>query len=290
MARRTRTVDPLISPLFSVALARNLKIGAIVPDETPLAAKIAFDPPLLPRALVPFVETLDFAKLAGALRIRPALYFHPVVRAQIVHLLGLRDDPKEWKRVGWHQHVDDLLGAAVPSEVKRVKLVLQQLVEAHVSGVFPKMTMTLRRTACRPGPKGGFANPYPAHPFWRRIDSATLYATWRTLRRGFETPDAGELLRAIPTHPPVEYIDRVVSLARSVVNEEPLPWSALVEWQCDEEPPADLPADVREWWMSAHSVPRTTADLAPLIAGQVPLSQLLSDKEAATRRVCRLTK
>jgi len=213
------------------------------------------------------VETLDFAQLAGAVRERPGLYFHPIVNAQVTYLQRLRRDEQEWERLGWDRYVDDVLGAAEPEEVKEVERVLRQLVEAHVSSMFADMELASKHIREKPGPKGGFKNPYPAHAIWDSIDSATLHATWRRLRAGFKTPAAKLLLRAIPTHTADNYIERVAALARNVVNKDPPTWSALVQQHYDEEPSPDLSADEREWWGYRHHCElRTSAPLASMIA------------------------
>jgi hypothetical protein len=275
MARRTRIVDPLVSPLF-VALARNLKRGSIVPDETPFAAKIAFNPPLLPRALVPFVESLDLALLADALRAQRLLYFHPAVRWQLAYLLRLQWDHHEWERLGWDVTMDDYVGRiATPDEVERVNATLRELIAAHVHAMLPDMELVLRDPPKQRGPRGGLPNPRPTDPDTDWIDGRTLHGSWSILRERLE-PDARELLAKLRQHPSSSNREQLVALVGEVTNEEPdpLPWSALMEWRYDEPPPSNLSDDEREFWAYGHyATLRTTVDLAPAV--EAALTDLL---------------
>lgn len=103
------TSEALVAPVFRRLRSR----GGALDDGTPCH-----------KDLVPFVQSFDFTLLAAALRKRPLLYFDPAVRAQIAHLLHLRDNEEEWERVGWDVHVDDFRGVATPDEVEHVESIL----------------------------------------------------------------------------------------------------------------------------------------------------------------------
>jgi len=247
-------------------LARSLKRGTIVPDETLLAAKIAFDPPLLPRALVPFVESPDFALLADALRTHRMLYSHPAVCEQIAHLLRLRQDDREWERLGWSMEMDNDGCVATPHEVERVDEVLHTLLAAHLEAMLPDMELEPRRVRTPPGRAAGIRNRHRVDESTKWVASRTLYESWRALHERLDQPIAQRLLVRQPKPLTAEHIERVVALLRDAIADDPPMWSALVEWRYEELPPATLSEDERELWAYAHTAtPCATIDLAPVV-------------------------
>jgi hypothetical protein len=250
--------DVFVAPVFH-HLARR---GGVLADGT-----------TCPPSLLPFVESFDFAVLATALQERPFLYFHPAVRVQIDWLLHLLNDEELWQRTEWEIHFDDNGHAQPPCEVNRVEEILQQLVRAHVRALLPDMVIAPERVRKKSGRKGGFKNPHPMRdPDTAWIDPGTLYATWRPLREGFDSPHAKKLLRKMPARPSADYVHRVVVLAHEIIalayeDDDPPRWSALMRWIPIGEPPPGMSDDNRDLWLEYRQTyeMRTKVDLEPII-------------------------
>jgi len=158
-------------------VANGLRTQRIVPDETRFSdfgsAQARWgNQVVLPRALVPFVETRDFDDLSRALEDDPLLYWTPLVRDQIRHLAA--------ERFRW-------LGEP-PPEVADAAAALTLLVGAHVRKLLPTMQITPREISPKMGrPRKEFENRYPSpDPATFTISREELYKDWCALRKALE--------------------------------------------------------------------------------------------------------
>jgi hypothetical protein len=118
--------------------------------------------PRLPPELLPFVQSLKLSMLTDILKAHPWLYWHPLVFRQITYLRRLHHDEAEWQRLGWEPQLDQEYGSELPpKEVCDVSRQLAQLVEAHVSGMFPGRRIIGKAEPKPRGRKSGFSNPHP---------------------------------------------------------------------------------------------------------------------------------
>lgn len=211
----------LISELVPY-LAEGLRTGRIVPDQTrfsdfgPAEARWASQV-VLPKALVPFVESRHFEDLSRALEDEPLLYWTRVVRDQIHHLAALR--------FRW-------LGEP-PPEVADASAALTLLLDAHVRKLLPSMQLTPRKISPKRGrPKKAFENRYPSgDPDTHAIPPEEVYEHWSALRKALETdlkPEMGNGIFVRTNDQPREL--RVSELAAVIANvlERETPW-----WHCE---------------------------------------------------------
>ena len=93
----------------------------------------------IPTQLHLFLETLDLAKLADALKRKGGLYFDPIVMNQIFYLTHLENDQGYWEHLGWKVESDDSWEGrwAPPQEAGVATEYLRSLVEAHVRAILP---------------------------------------------------------------------------------------------------------------------------------------------------------
>jgi hypothetical protein len=227
--------DPLIAPWIS-QLAAHLKSGKITPEglSRPWTDKWTWLPP----ALLPFVESPSVSTLAAVLKAHPLLYWHPLVFRQIRYLLRLRRDKAKWEQLGWEMQLDEDGLDEPPKEVKAVYQWLEQLVEAHVSGIFLHRQIKGERQERR-GPKSGFKNPYPAGGWAEWVHPADLDSDERNLRKRFSAQR--QELKRLPRETVDEARIRIQRLAQEALEHVDIWWSGLNEYVEIEEPVPQAP-------------------------------------------------
>lgn len=165
-------------------VADGLRTQCIVPDQTRFsdlgsAGTRWGNQVVLPKALIPFVETRDFGDLSRALEQEPLLYWAALVRDQIRHLAALR--------FRW-------LGEP-PPEVADAMAALTLLLDVHVRKLLPTMQLTPRRISPKRGrPKKAFENRRPSgDPDTDAIPPDEVYEHWCALRKALETDLKSEM-------------------------------------------------------------------------------------------------
>jgi hypothetical protein len=224
--------DPLIAPSIS-QLTAHLKSGKITPEglSGPWMDKWSGFPP----ALLPFVESPSVSTLADVLKAHPLLYWHPLVFRQLRYLLRLRRDEAEWDRLGWERQSDEYGLDLPPKEVKSVYQSLEQLVEAHVSGLYPGRRMVWKHEHKKHGPKGRLKNPHPTGEPWTEwVDSADVAHDERDLRKRFSAQR--HELKRLPGETPDEARIRIQRLAQAALEDVDPWWSGFNEYVESDEP------------------------------------------------------
>ncbi len=160
--------------------------------------------PQVPDGLLPFIESPSLEKLAKVLKAHPRLYWHPLVAAQMRHLLRLRPDADKWDVASQH---------------------LRALAEAHVNGLRLGRRIEWKALRRAPGPKGGIKNPHPMTPGDEWIDPATLEREFRTLNKLFRVKlkKAGGPFTGLID----EVKGRYRQLVLEVLKESEIEWTAL---------------------------------------------------------------
>ena len=176
--------DAFIAPWIS-QVAALFTSGRLTPEE--MAKPYMAQWPRLPPELLPFVQSLNLSTLAQVLKAHPMLYWHPLVSRQIAYLQRLRHDEAEWQRLGWKPQWDEEYGTErPPKEVRGVARQLAQLVEAHVSGMFPGRRIIWKAEPKQRGRKSGFSNPHPTGPWDEWLEADRLEQDFRQLHALFK--------------------------------------------------------------------------------------------------------
>ena len=136
------------------------------------------------------LATPTLERLARLLKFHPELYWHPLVERQIHYLERLRVDESEWQKLGWQYHREgdgEYWAYTPPREVAAVDRHLTNLIEAHASGLLPRMRIEWKPARRQPGQKGELKNPYPSgEPFSDPISAWWLRADFNVLRDAFK--------------------------------------------------------------------------------------------------------
>jgi hypothetical protein len=114
-----------------VGLSRDLAAGRERPTKR-LQDEAHWE--LVPEGLKPFIASCNLDDLESALRQRARLYWHPVVRAQLAHLVGLATDYREWDRVGWEWDPDK---QTTPKQTTKARGRIRKLITAHAAAMEP---------------------------------------------------------------------------------------------------------------------------------------------------------
>jgi hypothetical protein len=179
------THDPLSHPMIA-NVAALVQSGRATAED--LAKPYTEQWTRVPPALLPFVQSPSLSTLIEGLTSHPRLCRHWLVRHDMLYLLRLRDDEGEWQRLGWGpQQDEDGYYHWPPAEVAAVNQWREQLVKAHVSGLFPRQGLQWSQEPKKRGRKGGVRNPDPAGDWPEWLDAASLEEAFLELRSAFKT-------------------------------------------------------------------------------------------------------
>jgi hypothetical protein len=241
----------------------------------------------LPPELLPFVQSLKLSTLAEILKAHPSLYWHPLVFIQITYLGRLRHDEAEWQRLGWEPQWDHEYGTEwPPKEVGGVSRQLAQLVEAHVSGMFPGRRIIWKAEPKQRGRKSGFSNPHPTGSWDEWVEAERLERDFRQLHALLKAR-----LTAAGRSKDKQWYQR---LAQEVLEESSISWSDLhmytqVAGSADRQavvgdpPPGASEAELWEY-LQRLPVPQVEARWAPLDLGNALERLLVPSKRGRALR------
>lgn len=165
-------------------LAKRLKSRRVRIDDAARKRSEQWSTEVVPRELVPFLTSLDVRKLIDAVRGRPWLYLHPLVRQEVYCLMHLSCNPRAWIDVGWE--------GDPPPEVSEVKQTLRELLEAQARWFFPRQRIEWKDLPRESGPFAGMDNPFPLMPGDEFIDSGRLWQDWCDLKQVIQRLLAGD--------------------------------------------------------------------------------------------------
>lgn len=176
----------------------------------------------VPTALEPFLQSLELDVLGTALRTKGSLYWHPLVQAQIGHLVRLAEDPREWDRQGWYFDPDE---APAPKETLTVRRHIENLVSAHAAGTVPGKQVIWKVLPRKGGPKTRLTIPNPRWQERGSIEVADLAATFEDLRRVLGRAK----LPQIPRKASPESISKLGAIVRAALGKVGPDWSGFIE-------------------------------------------------------------
>ena len=169
---------------------------------------------------------------------------------------------------------------------------LAQLVEAHVSGMFPGRRIIWKAEPKQRGQKSGFSNPHPTGPWDEWLEADRLEQDFRQLHALFKArlDAAGRAVRRSGADAKLWY----QRLAQAVLEESNIPWSDLkiyteVEAAEDRQamvggpPPGASEAELWEY-LQRLPVPQVDAQWAPLDLGNDLESMLVPSKRRRASR------
>lgn len=221
--------DPLISPVLT-NLSQAYKRKQVTTDEdgqTPSTWPLDKIPP----QLLPFIKSPSLETLAGCLRQDKELYFHPLVRHQVLHLEVLRTDDAEWNRLGWDCELDEERSGFQldPARVTDIARAMKSLIEAHARAMIPGLQIkwhTIMKTG-KPSAEG-LTNPYPRSKDPDIVPAHEVYRDWDELRRGIKT-HLTEKLRTLPPSPTPEWIADLKDQITGILNENHIGGSSALQ-------------------------------------------------------------
>jgi len=219
------TAHPFISP-YNLSLANEYNTNTLSPENR---EEFRSD-------FIRFLESLDLSILAEILKSKAHLYFHPVVWTQVLQLINLQWDEREWDRLGWGIDADENGIRIPPKEVEDVNRFLQMLLEAHAKALFPWQRIEWKPLRQTSGPKGILENPHPTpQPWTKNISADQLFHDFRELKEKIKSKyDFSSLKR----NPSSEDKFTISQIGMEALHESGIDWSGRREI-ISEEPPFD---------------------------------------------------
>jgi len=226
--------DPFIDP-FIYQLQRKVKTKEATIGSHPF---ITLEESLerIPRELQPFIIRPTIQTLATLLKKHYWLYWHPIVRTQMLYLKRLNEDEKEWDRLGWGVIPREDTGSETwtsstvspPEEIHQVGFFIRLLTQAHIQCLFPIMTIQPIHVKGKTGPKDAVRNPYPNDGSAEIIPINVLYEDWLTIKGQLaNNNELARILKKLPRHPSHTKISQIHTLIVHSLDNNGPKWSHL---------------------------------------------------------------
>jgi len=228
--------DPFIDP-FIYQLQQKVKTKEATIGSHPF---ITLEESLerIPRELQPFIIRPTIQTLATLLKKHYWLYWHPIVRTQMLYLKRLNEDEKEWDRLGWGVIPREDTGSETwtrstvspPEEIQQVGFFIRLLTQAHIQCLFPILTIQFIHVNGKTGPKDAVRNPHPNDDCAEIIPINVLYEDWLNLKERLKShQDLNRILNRLPRNPSPLKIREIVNLIVCSFDNEGPEWSRLRE-------------------------------------------------------------